>query len=247
MSSKPKRSEAKSQLITRFKQRDYEVLLINEPDHPGYSILCPELGSASQGDHKEEALEMIAEAISLFLDDYINEGQEPPLKPGAMAETVAEYEAEGCYETEQAKVRPLDWDEMTADCDKALAENAEDVGALIRRGGAFLSKNDNQWAMDDYTAAIAMAPENAEADHGRAERPLQPAGLRFRNRRLRRRPAARSTRRGRRGRPGKHLHRSRETKARWLMPPRVPGYTLDEVIRAFRTDDQQRRQRYASQ
>lgn len=86
-----------------------------------------------------------------------------------MAETVSEYDTEGSHQTEQAKVRPLDWDEMTADCDKALAENAEDVGALIRRGGAFLNKNDNQWAMDDYTAAIAMAPENAEAYRGRAD------------------------------------------------------------------------------
>ena len=112
---------------------------------------------------------MIAEAICLFLDNYINEGEEPPVRPGAMAETVAEYEAEGCHETEQAKVRPLDWDEMIADCDKALADNAEDMGALIRRGGAFLNKNGHQGAMDDYSAAIAIAPDNAEAYRGRAD------------------------------------------------------------------------------
>ena len=29
--------ETKSQLITRFKQRDYEVLIIRETDHPGSS------------------------------------------------------------------------------------------------------------------------------------------------------------------------------------------------------------------
>ena len=41
MSSEPNSAEAKSHLITRFKQRDYEVLLIDEPDHPGtpYSAL----------------------------------------------------------------------------------------------------------------------------------------------------------------------------------------------------------------
>lgn len=169
MSSEPNSAEAKRQLVTRFKQRDYEVLLIKEPDHPAYSILCPELGCASQGDDKEEALEMIAEAISLFLDDCINEGQEPPLKPGAMAETVAEYEAEGYYETEQAKARPLDWDEIISECDQALAIDAENVSALIKRGGAYLNKNDNQCAIDDYTAAIEIAPDNAEAYRGRAD------------------------------------------------------------------------------
>ena len=169
MSSEPNSAEAKSRLMTRFKERDCEVLLIKEPEHPGYSVLCPELGCASQGDDREEALEMIAEAIALFLDNYINEGQEPPLKPGTMAETVAEYEADGCHQTEQAKVRPLDWDEIISECDKALAENAEDVSALIRRGGAFLNKNDNQWAMDDCTAAIEIAPDNAEAYRGRGD------------------------------------------------------------------------------
>ena len=169
MSSEPSSAEAKSQLIARFKQRDYEVLLIKEPDHPGYSALCPELGCASQGDDKEDALEMIAEAITIFLDSYINEGQEPPLQSSAMAETVAEYDTEGSHQTEQATVRPLDWDEIITDCDKALAQNAEDVSALIKRGGAFLNKNDHRWAMADYESAIAIAPENAEAYRDRAD------------------------------------------------------------------------------
>lgn len=145
MSSETSSAEAKSELVRRFKQRDYEVLLTNEPDHPGYSVLCSELGCASQGGDKDEALEMIAEALSLFLDSYINEEQEPPLKPGTMAETVGEYDTEGSHQTEQAKVRPLDWDEMTADCDKALAENAEDVGALIRRGGGCPLRHSAPW------------------------------------------------------------------------------------------------------
>ena len=84
-----------------------------------------------------------------------------------MAETVAEYEADGFHETQQAKVRPLDWDEIIADCDKALALDASDVNALIRRGDAFLNRNDNQSAIKDYTAAIDMVPDNAEAYHGR--------------------------------------------------------------------------------
>ena len=161
--------ETKSQLITRFKQRDYDVLIIRETDHPGYSVLCPELGCASQGDDKEEALEMIAEAITMFLDTYINEAKQPPLQSGAMAETVAEYDRDSSHQTEQATVRPLDWDEIITGCDEALAQNAEDVRALIKRGGAFLNKNDHRWAMADYDSAIAKAPENAEAYRGRAD------------------------------------------------------------------------------
>ena len=167
MSTEPNIAEARSQLVTRFKQRDYEVLLIKEPDHPGYSVLCPELGCASQGDHKGEALELIADAVSVFLDDCINLGQEPPLKPGAMAEMVAEYESEGHDQIERSKVRPLDWDEIISECDKALAIDAEDVSALIRRGGAYLNKKDHQCAMDDYTAAIELAPDNTEAYRAR--------------------------------------------------------------------------------
>ena len=169
MSNEPNSADAKSQLITRFKQRDYEVLVIREPDHPGYSVLCPELGCASQGDDREEALEMIAEAISLFLDSYINEGQQPPLQSRAMAETVAEYNMDRSQQTEQTTVRPLDWNEIITGCDNALAHNTEDVSALIKRGGAFLNKNDHGWAMADYEAAIAIAPENAEAYRGRAD------------------------------------------------------------------------------
>lgn len=60
MSSETSSAETKSELITRFKQRDYEVLLMNEPNHPGYSVLCPELGCASQGGDTDEALEMLA-------------------------------------------------------------------------------------------------------------------------------------------------------------------------------------------
>ena len=169
MSSETNSAEAKNQLIERFKQRDYEVIVIKETDHPGYSVICPELGCASQGDDKEEALEMIADAITLFLDSYINEQQEPPLQSGAMAETVAEYETDGSHQTEQASVRPVDWDEIITRCDKALAHNAADVSALIKRGGVFQNKNNHQCAMADYESAIAIAPENAEAYRGRAD------------------------------------------------------------------------------
>ena len=46
-------------------REEYEVLLVQHPEDPGYAVLCPVLGCASQGDTDEEALEMIAEAITL--------------------------------------------------------------------------------------------------------------------------------------------------------------------------------------
>lgn len=169
MSSESKSAEAESQLITHFKQRDYGVLIIRETNHPGYSVLCPELGCASQGDDKEEALEMIAEAITLLLDSYINEGQQPHLYPGAMIETAAEYDTENSHQTEQATVRPLDWDEIITGCDEALVHDNKNVRVLIKRAGAFLNKNDHRQAAADYETAIAIAPENAEAYRGRAD------------------------------------------------------------------------------
>ena len=47
---------------------EYEVLLLSHPEEPGYAVICPTLGCASQGDTREEALEMIAEAITLYLN-----------------------------------------------------------------------------------------------------------------------------------------------------------------------------------
>ena len=169
MSSETCRTETGSQLITRFKKRDYEVLLIQEPDHQGYSVLCPELGCASQGSNREEALEMIAEAITILLDSYIHEGEQPPLQHTAMAKTATEYDRDCTHHTAQAMVRPLDWNEVITACDTALAKNAEDVSALIRRAGAFSNKKDYQQALTDYDSAISAAPGSAEAHRGRAD------------------------------------------------------------------------------
>lgn len=86
MSAGPHRPRVRSQLIIDLKQRDCEVLIVREPDHPGHSVLCPELGCASQGDTREEARAMMAEAISLCLGACIDRGEPPPLRPDAMAE-----------------------------------------------------------------------------------------------------------------------------------------------------------------
>ncbi len=142
------------------KGRGYEVLLVSEDEHPGYMALCPSLpGCLSCGETREEALEMIADAISMWLDSY--DGQEHPYHSDAMAQTVAEYEADG-FRTEKALVKPADWDQIIADCDAAILCNPNDAKAYVERGGAYLNKREYGQAIADYTAAIRIAPDDAE-------------------------------------------------------------------------------------
>ena len=144
------------------KDREYEVLLVTHPDDEGYAVLCPALGCASQGDTREEALEMIADAISMWLDSYAEDGLEPPFIPDAMASAVAEYEADGC-DTEVAYVRPADWDAIIAECNAAIQRNPNDAKAYIERAGAYLNKGEYDQVVVDCNAAISLAPNEAEA------------------------------------------------------------------------------------
>ncbi len=58
--------------------REYEVLLIPE-DEGGYSVTVPALpGCVSQGETREEALEMIREAIELYLESLEAHGDPVP-------------------------------------------------------------------------------------------------------------------------------------------------------------------------
>lgn len=144
------------------KGREYEVLLVTHPEDEGYAVLCPSLGCASQGDTWEEALEMIAEAISMLLDSYADDGVEPPFTPGAMATMVAEYEADGCH-TEVACVRPADWDAIIADSSAAILRNPNDAKAYLERAGAYLNKREHDQVIADCNAAISLSPNDAEA------------------------------------------------------------------------------------
>ena len=139
------------------KDREYEVLLVTHPDDEGYAVLCPALGCASQGDTREEALEMIADAIAMWLDSYAEDGLEPPVTPDAMASTIAEYEADGCH-TEVACVRPADWDAIIAECNAAIQRNPNDAKAYIERAGAYLNKREYDQAIADYDAALRRDP-----------------------------------------------------------------------------------------
>ena len=59
-------------------QREYEVVLIPE-EEGGYSVTVPVLpGCVSQGETREEALEMIREAIELYLESLQAHGDSPP-------------------------------------------------------------------------------------------------------------------------------------------------------------------------
>ena len=145
------------------KGQEYEVLLVSEEEYPGYAVFCPSLpGCVSQGDTREEALEMIADAIAMWLDSYAEDGQEPPFTPDAMAPTVAEYQAEG-YGIETATVLPADWDDIITDCNAAILRNPNDAKAYIERAGAYLNKREYDQVISDCNAAISLSPNDAEA------------------------------------------------------------------------------------
>ena len=142
---------------------EYEVLLVTHPEDQGYAVLCPSLpGCVSQGDTREEALEMVADAISMLLDSYAEDGVEPLFTPDAMASTIAEYQAEG-YSVETATVFPADWDAIIADCSAAIQLNPNDAKAYLERGGTYLSKRAYDQAIADYTLVISLIPDDAEA------------------------------------------------------------------------------------
>ena len=56
----------------------YTVVLLADPDK-GYTAVVPALpGCVSEGDSAEEALDMVAEAIALYLESAKEHGEESP-------------------------------------------------------------------------------------------------------------------------------------------------------------------------
>ena len=73
---------------------EFEVLLISDDLEPGYAVFCPSLpGCNSQGDDREEALAMIADAIEGFLAIPYTR---PDVPLDARDRLIAEYTADGC-------------------------------------------------------------------------------------------------------------------------------------------------------
>ena len=82
---------------------EFEVLLISDDTEPGYAVFCPSLpGCNSQGDDRDDALAMIADAIEGFLMFASR-----PITPEDRKERlVAEYTKAGC-KVEMATVRVI--------------------------------------------------------------------------------------------------------------------------------------------
>jgi antitoxin HicB len=63
----------------------YTIVLLADPEK-GYTAVVPALpGCISEGDSVEEALDMVSEAISLYLESAQEHGEEVPLEiPGTL-------------------------------------------------------------------------------------------------------------------------------------------------------------------
>ena len=72
---------------------EFEVMLVKDDRDPDYAVFClPLPGCNSQGDDREEALAMIADAIQGFLLFSPPPQRQPYDKEGL----IAEYIADGC-------------------------------------------------------------------------------------------------------------------------------------------------------
>ena len=119
-------------------QRVYEVVLCPEQDG-GYSVFVPELPSvATQGETREEALEMAKEAIEGYLEATSDEGAPIPaveIQPVDLLglESLIS-ELSGLYSADEARVwlssphRRLDGERPV---DRIRHGNVDDVRALI--------------------------------------------------------------------------------------------------------------------
>ena len=82
---------------------EFEVLLVSDEREPGYAVFCPALpGCNSQGENREHALAMIAEAIEGFLLS----APRRDAVDGRKERLIAEYAADGC-EVEVATVQVM--------------------------------------------------------------------------------------------------------------------------------------------
>ena len=141
---------------------EYEIPLLSHPEEPGYAVICSTLGCASQGDTREEALEMSGGAITLYLNTFARDGGAAPPDHDAMGRALAERSIDGCA-VEKATVRPVDWDAIILRWDDLIAQDMVNSKNFVERGDAYLNKGDDDRAIADYDTAISLEPDCAEA------------------------------------------------------------------------------------
>lgn len=62
-----------------------QVILIHDPESGGYTVTVPSLpGCLSEGDTVDEALANIRDAIDLFIEDIVADGEEVPEDVGTV-------------------------------------------------------------------------------------------------------------------------------------------------------------------
>ena len=84
---------AAHQNIPTTATEEFEVLLVSDEREPGYAVFCPALpGCNSQGENREHALAMIAEAIEGFL----THAPRQDVVDGRKERLIADYTADGC-------------------------------------------------------------------------------------------------------------------------------------------------------
>ena len=67
--------------MTQRHEYEYTVLLHPDEEDGGYTVTVPALpGIVTQGDSLEEALEMVRDAIALYLEDLTACGEEIPVE-----------------------------------------------------------------------------------------------------------------------------------------------------------------------
>ena len=80
--------------VSETAAEEFEVLLVSDDLEPGYAVLFPTLpGCFSQGEDREDALDMAVDAIQCYLAPPCTRLAAPA---GRKEELIAEYTADGC-------------------------------------------------------------------------------------------------------------------------------------------------------
>jgi antitoxin HicB len=68
-------------LVREDRRREYRYTIFPKPEAGGYTVTVPTLpGIASEGDTLEEAIAMAKDAIRLYVEDLITDGETVPIE-----------------------------------------------------------------------------------------------------------------------------------------------------------------------